>query len=275
MAWSDLTATPDEEAADTPRSFPRRLSAGDRPFPWLSILAHAGLAIPARSACRTASAAAMVALAPAPCMAETPRELLTAAAFHTTDKVRALALIGQAIMASDRILTGRPGDREATLQRGVAIGYRAKLTRNRSDARTALGIFEALAARDPRDAEAQMVIAGWHLDAIEQLGSFMARAVLGAKAQAGEAALARAVALDGQRAFTTGLAAMMQIRLHSGDSAKARKWAEAAAVAPAPAPLDVLMKRGALAILPALRLNDGKAAAALSRKLLPFGRLAE
>jgi hypothetical protein len=219
--------------------------------------------------------AAMVAMAPAPAEADTPRELLTAAAFQTSDKARALALIGHAIAVSDRILADQPDDHEATLQRSIAIGYRAKLTRSRSDARTSLSLFETLAARDPRDAEAQMVIAGWHLDAIEQLGGFMARTVVGAKAQAGEAALARAVALDSQRAFYLGLAAMMQIRLDSRDVAKARKWAEAAALAATPTPLDVLMKRNAIAILPALRGNDGKAAAALARKLLPFGKLAD
>nr|WP_034161170.1 hypothetical protein [Sphingomonas sp. ERG5] len=218
--------------------------------------------------------AAMAAIAPTSAMATTPRELLTIAAFQATDKARALALIGQAIAESDRILASQAGDREATLQRSIAIGYRAKLTRNRADAGTSLRMFEALAARDPRDAEAQMVIAGWHLDAIDQLGGFIARTVLGAKTQAGEAALARATALGSQRAFFPGLAAMMQIRLNTGDVVKARQWAEAAALAPTPTPLDALMQRNAIAILPALRANNGKAAAALARKLLPFGRLA-
>ncbi|WP_223262916.1 hypothetical protein [Sphingobium sp. SCG-1] len=215
--------------------------------------------------------AAIVATTPA--IAETPRELLTTAAFQTQDKAKALALVGQAISASEKILASRPNDHEATLQRGVAIGYRAKLTRSRSDARASLDIFEALAARDAKDAEAQMVIAGWHLDAIDQLGSFMARTVLGAKAQTGEVALARAVSLGGQRAFFSGLAAMMQIRLDSDNVAKARKLAEAAATAQSPTPLDALMKRNAVAILPALRASNGKAAAALAKKLLPFGTL--
>lgn len=217
---------------------------------------------------------AVVAIAPAAAMAETPRELLTAAAFQTTAESRALTLVGRAIAASDKILVARPGNHEATLQRGVAIGYRAKLTRSRSDARTSLEIFERLAAQNPRDAEAQMAIAGWHLDAIDQLGGFMARTVLGAKSDAGEAALVRAVALGGDRAFFPGLAAMMQIRKDPGDVAQARRWAEAAAAAQTPTPLDVLMKRAAVAILPALRANDGERAAALTRKLLPFGKLA-
>lgn len=215
-----------------------------------------------------------IALVASPAMAETPRELLTAAAFQAPTKARALALVQQAITASDKILAARPGDHEATLQRGVAIGYRAKLTRSRSDARTSLGIFEQLAAANPRDAEAQMVIAGWHLDAIEQLGSFMARTGLGAKSQVGEAALARGVALGGNRAFYLGLGAMMTIRRDPAAVAQARRWAEAAANGATPTALDIQMKRAALAILPALRANDGAAAAALSRKLLPFGKLA-
>ena len=40
---------------------------------------------------------AVVAIAPAAAMAETPRELLTAAAFQTTTEPRALTLVGQAI----------------------------------------------------------------------------------------------------------------------------------------------------------------------------------
>lgn len=225
------------------------------------------------SICRSALVAVALCAAPA-ALAETPRELLTSAAFQTSDKARALTLIGQAIGAADRILMTSPNDREATLQRAVAIGYRAKLTRSRADARASLTTFEALAARNPRDAEAQMVIAGWHLDAIDQLGSFVARTVLGAKEQTGEAALGKAVALGGNRAFYPGLAALMRIRADHNDVAGALALAERAAAAPTPAPLDLQMKRAAAAILPALRAGNGKAAATQARALLPFGKLA-
>ena len=223
----------------------------------------------------TIAVAALVAGTPVCAMAETPREMLTAAAFQAASKPKALALVSQAIVASDKILAARPGDREATLQRGIAIGYRAKLTRSRGDARTSLGIFERLAAQNPRDAEAQMVIAGWHLDAIDQLGGTIARTMLGAKSKAGEAALARAVTLGGDRAFYPGLAAMMQIRKDPKDVALARRWAEAAMAAKTPTALDAHMKRAAAAILPSLRDNNGKAAAALAQTLLPFGKLAD
>lgn len=209
----------------------------------------------------------------APARSETPRDMLTTAAFQTSDKAKALALIGRAIAASDTILSAHPGDREATLQRGIGIGYRAKLTRSRADAETSRTIFEGLAAKDPRDPEAQMVLAGWHLDAIDQLGGMTARLMLGARTQDGNQALNRAVALGGGRPFFTGLAAMMRIRQSSPDIADARKLAEAAAAAPTPTPLDGLMKRAAASILPALRANNAKAAAALARKLMPFGQL--
>lgn len=211
--------------------------------------------------------------APAVAQAETPRDILITAAFQTPDKARALALIGRAITASDAILSSRPDDREATLQRGIAIGYRAKLTRSRSDAKASLAIFEKLAARNPRDAEVQMVIAGWHLDAIDQLGGFIARTMLGARAQAGDAAMARAVSLGGDRAFYPAFAALMGIRQHPANVAEARRHAEAAARAATPTPLDTLMQRSMAAILPMLRANDGEGAADLARKLLPFGRI--
>jgi hypothetical protein len=219
--------------------------------------------------------AAMAAASPAAALADTPRELLTVAAFQAPDKTRALALVAQAIAASDRILAKRAGDHEATLQRGIAIGYRGKLTRSRGDVKASLVIFERLAAQNPRDAEVQMAIAGWHLGAIDQLGSFLARTALGAKAAVGETALDRAVALGGDRAFYPGLGALLHIRNDHADVAQARKWAEAAAGAQTPTTLDAVMKRAAVSLLPALRANDGKAAAAQARRLLPFGKLGD
>lgn len=218
---------------------------------------------------------AVVALAPATAMAETPRQLLTAAAFEAPNKARALALVGQAIAAADKILATDPDDREAMLQRAVAIGYRGKLTGSRTDVRASLPVFERLAAQNPRDAEAQIVLAGWHLGAVDQLGGFLARTALGARIQVGETALARAVALGGNRAFYPGIAAMLQIRRDPKNLTVARKWAEMAATAPTPTSLDALMKRSANALLPALRANDGKKASDLAHKLLPFGRIPE
>lgn len=220
-------------------------------------------------------ACALMVAAPMPASAETPRDILTTAAFKTDDKPRALQLIGEAIAAADRALATRPGDREAALQRGVAIGYRGKLTHSRSDVRASLDVFQRLSAQNPRDPEVQMAIAAWHLGAVDELGGFLARTALGAKKEQGISALSKAVDLGGNRAFYPGLAALMQIRSDHGSVAETRRFAEAAAVAQTPTPIDAILKRAAIALLPTLRANNGKAAAALALKLLPFGKLGD
>lgn len=227
-----------------------------------------------RRALVPALAPALIFLAPTQAMAETPRDILTTAAFKTDDKTRALQLIGDALTAADRALSVRPGDREAALQRGVAIGYRGKLTHSRTDVRASLDVFQKLSAQNPRDPEVQMAIAAWHLGAVDELGGFLARTALGAKKDQGLSALSRAVDLGGNRAFYPGLAALMQIRSDYSSVAATRRFAEAAAAGQTPTPLDAILKRAAISMLPALRANDGKAAAALALKLLPFGKLA-
>ncbi len=217
--------------------------------------------------------AALLLASATPAMADL-RDDLTQTAFVTTDKAAAIAQLQQALRTADGLLAAAPGNREATLQRGVALGYRAKLTRNRADAVATKKIFEQLVATNPRDPEAQMLLATWHLDAVDQLGGFLAKTALGARRDVGEAALNQAVALSGGRPFFTGLAALLRIRLDPGNVAAARTLAEAAARAPAVTALDRLMKRDAALILPILQRGDGKAAAALATRMLPFGRLA-
>ena len=213
--------------------------------------------------------AAIVAAAPA--SAATPRELLVTAAFQTTDKRAALALVNQALAAADALTAANPKDREGPLQHAFAIGYRAKLTRNPGDAKLSRRLFEALVAGNPRDAEYQMAIGGWHLDAIAD--GILASTVLGAKRDAGLNGISRAVALGGDRAFFKTFAAMMRIRLDPKDVAAARALAERGAQAPAPPMLDRIARRDAEAILIPLRAGDGRAADRLARKLLPFGRI--
>jgi hypothetical protein len=212
-------------------------------------------------------------LCAAPVAAATPREMLTQAAFQATDKMAALSEVNQAIAAAEAQLAANPANYEAQMQHAAGIGYRAKLTRNVGDAKSAHRMFEALTTSNPRDPEAQMLIAGWNLDAISDLGSLLSGAVLGAKKPAGVAALDRAVAMGRNRAFFPGFAALMRIRLDPHDVATARALAEKAASLETPTPLDRLGKRAAEAILIPLRAGDGKAAAALARKLLPFGRI--
>lgn len=216
---------------------------------------------------------AAVAAISTPAVADSPRELLVSAAFATSDKPTALAKIGAAIRGSDAILSRSPGDREAALQHAIAIGYRGQLQRNLADVKASRAAFETLAASNPRDAEAQMALAGWNLGTIIELGQFMGRAVLGARKDAGFQALNRAVALGGGRAFFPAYASFLRIRIDPRDVAGARKLAEAALKDGTPTPIDRITQKYAAAILAPLRAGNGKAAAALAKKLMAFGRL--
>lgn len=203
-----------------------------------------------------------------------PRDILTVAAFQTRDKATAIAQIAAAQTAAEAELRAKPGDREATLVRAMAIGYRAKLKRVKSDAVEARRLFEALAASDPRDPQAQLIIAGWHLDAIADVGRMLAGAVLGAKSATGLAALDRSVALGGAtHAAYPAIASLMRIRLDPSDVARARQLAEAAVKAPVSTSLDRIMQRSAANVLIPLRAGDGKVASALATTLLPFANV--
>ncbi|WP_331012745.1 hypothetical protein [Sphingomonas sp.] len=214
-----------------------------------------------------------VMLATAPAVAATPRDILTNAAFSARDKAGALAQIAQAEAGANAVLARTPGDREAQLTKAMAIGYRAKLNRSRADAIDARDRFDALAAAAPRDPEAQAIVAGWHIDAVSQLGGFVAGAALGAKKATGLAALDRSVALGGGRALFPGIAALLRLSLDGSDP-KARGLAEAAVKGSAPTAIDRVMQRSATAVLVPIRAGDARAAQALAKQLLPFGRVA-
>jgi hypothetical protein len=201
-----------------------------------------------------------------PVEALTARDILVQAAFQTTDKQAAIAKLNQ-VMA----MTATASDPESQLQHATAIGYHAKLTRSPSEAKQSRAMFERLVAANPRDAEAQLMLGGWHLDAVAE--GFLTASFLSAKKAIGLAAVDRAVALGGDRAFFKGLAAMMRIRLDPGDVGTALTLASAASIAPTPTNLDRIAKREAEALLIPLKAGDGRAAAALAHKLLPFGRI--
>lgn len=205
--------------------------------------------------------------------APTPRELLISAAFGTRDKAVALARIETALRGAEAAIARRPADREARLQRALAISYRGKLNRNRADLILARKSFEALVASQPGDAESLMALAGWNLGAVIELGSTMARVGLGARKAWGLQALDRAVALGGGRPLFLAFASFTRIQLDPGDVKEARRLAELAAAAPATTPVDRIMQRQAASLLPLLRAGKGDAASKTAAFLLPFGRL--
>ncbi len=209
-----------------------------------------------------------------PAQAETARDVLVNAAFGTTNKTTALAQINQAIAIAESSLKRNPQDSNTRLQRALAISYRGKLNRSRSDVLAARREFEALVAADPRNPETHLALAGWHLASVIELGPFMARTALGARTAVGTKEMAQALALGRNRASVSALASLQQIQVNPDDVAGARRLAEAAVGARAETSFDRVMQRQAGTLLASLRKGDGKASASLAKQLMPFGRIA-
>lgn len=204
--------------------------------------------------------------------AQSARDLLTRASFGEANKDAALARIMEAQAAAGAALRRSPADPEALLMRATALGYRAKLTGSRGDAIDARKQFEGLVARDPRNAEAQMALGAWHIGAVNRLGGFVGRTVLGAQKKVGLDSLERSVALGGGHALYPGIAALLRLELDPADP-RGRALAEEASRAPASTPLDRVMQRAATAVLASLRAGNAGTVRTLASRLLPFGRL--
>jgi hypothetical protein len=208
-----------------------------------------------------------------PAAAQSARDILMDAAYSVPDKATALARIDRALKAADAVLARDPRNLQARLSRAMAISYRSKLGKSRSDAMTSRREFEALVAAHPNDAEAQMALAGWHLGAVIELGPLMARTALGARKGTGLQALKRALALGGDRAMFPAFASLNQIQIDPGNIAEAKRLAEAAVRARAPTQLDRIMQRQAAILLRSLNAGNGQAAARAAKTLSPFGRV--
>ncbi len=204
--------------------------------------------------------------------AATARDLLTRASFSEASKETALARVGEAEATAAAALRRAPADPEALLMQASALGYRAKLTGSRADAIDARKRFEALVARDPRNAEAQMALGAWHVGAVNRLGGFVGATVLGAKKKVGFDALDRSVALGGNHAWYPGLAALLRLELDPDDP-RGRALAEIASRAATTTVLDRVMQRSCVAVLAQLQAGRTDMAKTLASKLLPFGRL--
>ena len=207
-----------------------------------------------------------------PVSAETPREWLTQASFFDRDLAVARHHVEIAAQAATAILQHAPHDSEAALIQATAIGYDAKLTGSRSQAIAARTAFDALIAREPQNAEAELALGAWHVGVVFKLGRFIGRAALGAQKSVGIAALDRAVALGGNRALFSGLSALLRLELDPGDP-RGVQLAEAASRGTTPTALDRIMQRSAVAILVPLRTHDQRATKILASELLPFGQL--
>lgn len=201
-----------------------------------------------------------------PAVAQSARDLLTHAAFEDRSREVALARVDR---VRSMALAGAADDQDSAVLAAVAQGYRAKLVGSRSEAAAARKQFEAVAARFPRNPEAQLGLAAWHLGVINRVGRFVGRLV-GAQRGVGMAALERSVALGGNRAMFAGLAGLMLIELNPDDK-RGLSLIEAATHGATPTPLDRVIQRSSTLVLGTLRQGKEKEAQLLADRLLPFG----
>lgn len=213
--------------------------------------------------------AALAIIAPAAAEAQSARDFLVQAAFEDRSKPVAAAHIERARALAAAAAARNPDDQEAAVVGATALGYRAKLSGNRSEAVGARRAFETAATRFPRNAEAQVALGAWHMGIISKVGRFVGR-VIGAQKNVGLASLDRSVALGGNRAMFAGLSALLRLQADPDDP-RGRTLAEQASRAATPTNIDRYMQRACTAVLGPLRNGDDKTVAALADRLLPLG----
>jgi tetratricopeptide (TPR) repeat protein len=200
------------------------------------------------------------------------RATLVVAAYEVDDKAKALKLIAEAEADADRALKQAPDKVDALLQKAIAIGYRAKLTRSPGAAKDARTLMEDATRRAPKSALAWASLGGWHGESVVTLGRFLAGTMVGAKAKAGIAAYDRALALDPDSPVFRTLYAITLADLDP-DAQRLRTLLTPAARGTGGDGFDQLMRARARALLAALDGGKAGAITAAAAKARPFARI--
>ena len=202
------------------------------------------------------------------------RARLAIAGYQTSDKARALALVAEAEADFDAALARAPSSIEAQLQKAVAIGYRAQLTRGIGLAKDTRRRFEAIRAAHPESGLVWGALGGWHGGSIAAVGSFLAGTALGAKKSEMERCYAQALKLAPNQPSTRTFFAITLLDLDDGNAARAAAVLKGIEGLPATDGFEALLKRQGVELAAALARGDAKAAQATARKLKAFSRIA-
>jgi tetratricopeptide (TPR) repeat protein len=199
------------------------------------------------------------------------RSQLSIAAYETRDKAQALAQVERAEADFDAALAKNPKDIAAQMQKAVAIGYRAKLTKSPGLGKEARKRFEAIRDAHPDYAIAWSAVGGWHAGAIATLGGFMAGTVLGAKNDEIARNFGQALKLDPASPSLRTIYAMSLLDLDRDNAVKAASLLNGIGNLPAHDGFDALLRAQGVQLSAALKAGDAKAAQALARRLQAFG----
>ena len=201
------------------------------------------------------------------------RAQMAVAAYETRDKAAALALVERAERDFDAALAKNPGDVAAQMQKAVAIGYRAKLSRSPGLGKDARARFEAVRAAHPDNGLAWSAVGGWHGGAIATLGNFLGGTMLGAKAAEIDRNFGQALKLEPANPAFRTIYAMTLLDIDRKNADRAATLLNGVAAMPARDGFDALLRAQGAQLATALKAGDAKAAQALARRLQAFGML--
>jgi hypothetical protein len=202
------------------------------------------------------------------------RAQLAVAAYETRDKAAALALVERAEKDFDAALAKAPADATAQLQKAVAIGYRAKLTKSPGLGKEARQRFEAVRDAHPDFSLAWTAVGGWHGGAISTLGNFMASTVMGAKAAEVDRNFGQALKIDPTNPAARALYAQVLLDMDRGNAAKASTILAGIGAMPTHDAVEAFLRDQGVKLAAAIKAGDARAAQALARQQLAFGTLA-
>lgn len=201
------------------------------------------------------------------------RAQMVIAAFLTKDRAQSLAMIVEAEKDFDAALAKAPNNVDAQLQKAVAVGYRAKLTRSPGLAKDARRRFEAVRTAHPDNAIAWAAVGGWHAGAIATLGSFMASAVVNAKSSEVEPNFNKAIKLDPDNPLHRAYYAMALLDLSKSNAGKAAMALQGIGQMPAADGFEALARTQGVQLAAVLKAGDLAAAQQMARRLQAFGTL--
>lgn len=207
-------------------------------------------------------------------LAVAARAALTRAAFLTTDRDEAKALVLQGEADADAALKLDPRNYDALFQRASGLGYRATLTNSPKLAGETKTVFTKLTKSDPARPEAWLGLGAWNGEAVDSLGRFMAGMVLGAKFNAMENAFAEAERRMATSPVPFAYHGCLLLRIDPGQADRARLLLTQATHLRPKEAYEATAQRGAGEVLALLTRGDVKGARVMAKRLGSFGRLA-
>lgn len=202
------------------------------------------------------------------------RALSVMATWETKDKAQARAELEQAVAAADAAVRMEPANTRALLERAIVTGYLGKLKGSAGDAKASRRDAEEALKREPKNALAEAILGGWHLETVATVGAFLARTAVGARAADGVRHFDRALALDPGSVLYPVFYAFALLAL---DPRNAPQAAELLVTASRNTPRDAYERQVQVRgrqVLELLQKGQPQAAQALAKRLSPLGQLA-